>query len=444
MNLGFKCAQGKFVCMLSDDCLVIPGAVYSGIVLYESQINQNINIGAIAFFWRNWSKNKKYRVGLTLGNKLFVNHGLFLNKALQDVDYIDEKTYLFYHADGDLSLKMWKKGYEIIASEKSYIEHFPHANIQVRKSNIIRQKEDWENYLKKWENIYFAKSQNNIGGWIYKEFTDHEKTYQMFPNKKSRLGVLIIKALVNRINVIYSFAFFVAQKKLKIFKKEYALFCKEAYKNKPRFILRWSDRKPILNEKNKKGFDRHYIYHTAWAARTLEEINPPKHTDISSSLYFSGIVSAFISVDFYDFNKPNLALDNLSINNTELTKLHFQDNSINSLSCMHVIEHIGLGRYGDSLDYDGDLKAINELKRVLNFNGDLLVVVPIGNEAKIIFNAHRIYTKEQIVKYFFPLKLIEFALIPDNSAQGHIIKEPDDDLLRKQKYACGCFWFKKK
>jgi hypothetical protein len=57
---------------------------------------------------------------------------------------------------------------------------------------------------------------------------------------------------------------------------------------------------------------------------------------------------------------------------------------------MHVIEHIGLGRYGEALDPDGDLKAIRELVRVLAAGGNLLVVVPVGRP-RIQFNAHRIY-----------------------------------------------------
>ena len=109
---------------------------------------------------------------------------------------------------------------------------------------------------------------------------------------------------------------------------------------------------------------------------------------------------------------------------------------------MHVVEHIGLGRYGDSLDINGDLKAIDELKRVVSKNGDLLFVVPVGGEAKIMFNAHRIYTYDQILSYFKGFSLIEFSLIPDNSQDNYILNPTPQDL-HSQNYACGCFWFKK-
>jgi SAM-dependent methyltransferase len=209
-----------------------------------------------------------------------------------------------------------------------------------------------------------------------------------------------------------------------------------------RFSTSIFDLYPCIKDKTiKTGFDRHYIYHTAWASRKVKQINPEFHTDISSSLYFAGLVSAFMPVKFYDFRPADLILDNLESLEGNLLSLPFEDNSINSLSCMHVVEHIGLGRYGDNFDYDGDLKAIKELKRVLAVGGSLLFVVPIGGEAKIQFNAHRIYTYDQILKHFEGLELKEFALIPEKN--GEIIYNPDKSLLEKEEYACGCFWFVK-
>ena len=200
---------------------------------------------------------------------------------------------------------------------------------------------------------------------------------------------------------------------------------------------------PILNEGTiETSFDRHYIYHTAWAARKVREINPRYHTDISSSLYFSAIVSAFIPVKFYDYRPADIVLSGLASKHADLTNLNFKTNSIESLSCMHTVEHIGLGRYGDPIDPEGDLKAISELTRVLAIGGNLLFVVPLG-KPKIVFNAHRIYSKDQVLSYFSGLKLKEFVLIPDNSKDGHLVVNPSVKLLNKQVYGCGCFWFRK-
>tara|TARA_R110002096_G_scaffold152824_20_gene316261 strand:- start:14849 stop:15403 length:555 start_codon:yes stop_codon:yes gene_type:complete len=129
-----------------------------------------------------------------------------------------------------------------------------------------------------------------------------------------------------------------------------------------RFEVLRKDKYPCLYDKTKStSFDKHYVYHTAWAARRLSALKPVDHTDISSLTYFSTLVSAFIPVSFYDYRPVDIRLGNLTCNHADITALPFKNNSIRSLSCMHVIEHIGLGRYGDVLDVDGDLKAISEL-----------------------------------------------------------------------------------
>lgn len=212
-----------------------------------------------------------------------------------------------------------------------------------------------------------------------------------------------------------------------------------------RFELDKSNLHPCYgDDTSNTNFDRHYIYHPAWAARIIKGIDPIKHIDISSTLYFCSILSAFVPVEFYDYRPANLVLDNLKSEPADLVRLPFESNSIKSISCMHTIEHVGLGRYGDPLDYDGDLKAIAELKRVVTPGGSLLFVVPLGAKSVICFNAHRIYDKAQILSLFSDMELVEFALIPEDEEDGGLVVDPSDALLVRQFYGCGCFWFKKK
>lgn len=218
---------------------------------------------------------------------------------------------------------------------------------------------------------------------------------------------------------------------------------KEDTKNSRRFKIKWRNRYPRLFDKTPKtSFDHHYIYHPAWAARIVKEINPKFHVDISSTLSFSSMLSAFIPVHFYDYRPANILLSNLKSNKIDLMSLPFPNNSVESISCMHTVEHIGLGRYGDPINPNGDLLAIKELKRVLAKNGNLLFVVPIGKD-KVAFNAHRIYSYNQITDYFSDLILKEFSLIPDNGLDAGIIINATEEQANKQNYGCGCFWFKK-
>lgn len=218
--------------------------------------------------------------------------------------------------------------------------------------------------------------------------------------------------------------------------QEYAEFVKSSKDN--RFEISYDDRS--LKELT-QVFDRHYICHIAWAARVLAQIRPERHVDIASSVFFSAAVSAFVPIDFYDYRYWFLTMDNLKTGFADIRKLSFVDNSIPSLSCMHVVEHIGLGRYGEDIDTEADLKSISELKRVLARGGDFLFVVPVGRP-KVIFNLHRIYSYDQIIGYFKDLKLMEFALIPDKTP-GNLIRNAPGDLADKQEYGCGCFWFRK-
>jgi SAM-dependent methyltransferase len=211
-----------------------------------------------------------------------------------------------------------------------------------------------------------------------------------------------------------------------------------------RFPIRWRDRLPCLHDRTAgTGFDPHYIYHPAWAARVLAETRPVEHLDISSSLHFCSLVSAFVPVRFLDYRPAELGLDALESGRADILALPFPDGSVASLSCMHVVEHIGLGRYGDPLDPEGDLKAMAELRRVLAPGGDLLFVVPVG-QRRLMFNAHRIYSWQQVRSAFSDLELREFALIPDAPAPAGLIRHADPALVEDQSYACGCFWLRKR
>ncbi len=226
--------------------------------------------------------------------------------------------------------------------------------------------------------------------------------------------------------------------KLNSFKKDFKKFTLTQPGNDNRFDINWKQRSPYLQDNTiDTPIDFHYIYHPAWAARIVKKIGPAFHIDISSKLDFSTILSAFIPVKFFDYRPAKIALNNLNSAKGNLMALPFEDNSVQSISCMHTIEHIGLGRYGDAIDYDGDLKAIKELIRVTKPGGHIIFVSPVGL-SKIVFNAHRIYSFEQVIEYFSNCTLQEFSLVTD---KGEFLTNATPSLVGHQKYGCGCFWF---
>jgi GT2 family glycosyltransferase len=181
MNLAFKCARGKFICMISDDSLLVPGSVMAGITKYEEMHTEGQKVGAVAFYWREWPDDSKYYVGLIAGDTLFVNHGLFLREAVGEVGWIEEAAYNFYHADGDLCLKLWSAGYKIIDCPQAFVEHFRHASTGIRKRNREIAQMDWQTFIDRWHQ-YLGKSVEEMHGSAkFLEYDDPYRTVDQFP-----------------------------------------------------------------------------------------------------------------------------------------------------------------------------------------------------------------------------------------------------------------------
>jgi len=180
MNIGFKAASGKYICMLSDDCLIIPNALVNGINCFEEKLSQGEKVGAMAFYWRDWPVIDDYIVSFNF-DKLYVNHGLYLKAALEDIGYIDEDNFFFYCADSDICLKMMNKGWQVLEAPDSYIEHYAHAYVGVKKGNAGLVGKDVENLIKKWKGIYFfGEDDDKIHSTKSKQYTDKTNTVRKF------------------------------------------------------------------------------------------------------------------------------------------------------------------------------------------------------------------------------------------------------------------------
>lgn len=179
-----------------------------------------------------------------------------------------------------------------------------------------------------------------------------------------------------------------------------------------------------------------YFFQDSWAAAKIFSLNPSHHYDIGSSAKTIGILSQFVPITMVDIRPIELELPNLSFQRASILELPFDDNSIKSLSSLCVVEHIGLGRYGDALDPFGSEKAVKELKRVLAVDGVLLFSVPVDRENKIYFNAHRAFTKEYVIELFSDLELLE--------EKYHYKRRLYDNYDREKGFGTGLYMFKKK
>ncbi|MEI8064524.1 MAG: DUF268 domain-containing protein [Verrucomicrobiota bacterium] len=187
------------------------------------------------------------------------------------------------------------------------------------------------------------------------------------------------------------------------------------------------------------AFDTHYFYQDIWAFQKIRASGVLVHVDVGSKVDYVGFLSAITQVTFIDI-RPLLAdLPNLTSKAGSILEMPYVENSIPSLSCLHVAEHVGLGRYGDPLDPLGTVKACRELGRVLAPGGNLYFGLPVGRP-RVCFNAHRIHSPSQILEYFSGLKLLEFSLVDDSGRFRQNIEPSQGSDL---KYGCGLFHFTK-
>jgi SAM-dependent methyltransferase len=204
--------------------------------------------------------------------------------------------------------------------------------------------------------------------------------------------------------------------------------------------IRWSDTFPQLHDRTStSAIEQHYFYVNGWAMRRVIAAAPRYHVDVGSQIIFANLLSAAIPTLFVDYRPLQATLAGLQCLAGDLLSLPFASDSIASLSCLHVIEHVGLGRYGDPLDPNGTRRAARELARVLAPRGNLFLATPVGRP-RLCFNAHRIHAAETIRAMLPELELIEFSGISDD---GNYREHIGLSALQESEYGCGLFWFRK-
>jgi SAM-dependent methyltransferase len=215
-----------------------------------------------------------------------------------------------------------------------------------------------------------------------------------------------------------------------------------AYRRLPhaeRLALR--DMFPQLGDRvSSSPFDRHYFFQDVWAARRVAELAPERHVDVGSRVDYVGFLTTVCEVLFIDIRPLAAELDRLESVAGSILALPLVERSTPSLSCLHVAEHIGLGRYGDALDPLGTRRAAAELQRVLAPGGQLLFSLPVGRP-RVCFNAHRIHDPLAVLAMFDELDLVEFSGIDD---AGGFRREIDPAELVDCSYACGLYRFERR
>jgi hypothetical protein len=202
---------------------------------------------------------------------------------------------------------------------------------------------------------------------------------------------------------------------------------------------------PILGEHKEKSslVLKHYFNQDLLVASYVYKNNPKKHVDVGSRIDgFVAHVASFRKIEVFDIRHNYFQFNNITFKKKDISKV--DKNLLNycdSLSCLHTIEHFGLGRYGDHLDPNGHIKGFNNLIKILKSGGTLYISFPISDKNTTYFNSERSFNPKEILKWSSQIKLIRFDVIDDNEKIFL-----DINLVRFNKkisYGCGIYTFKK-
>ena len=179
----------------------------------------------------------------------------------------------------------------------------------------------------------------------------------------------------------------------------------------------WDESLPMLDEWNvASGELGAYFFQDQLVARWIYQASPRRHVDVGSRVDgFIGHLSVFREVEVLDIRLQPAAVANVKFQCLDLMEELPAPwvEATDSLSCLHTIEHFGLGRYGDPVDASGHVRGLEQLKRLVAPGGMLYLSTPMGPQ-RVVFNAHRVFAAQTLVGWFKDGWSIEkFAMIDD-------------------------------
>lgn len=179
-----------------------------------------------------------------------------------------------------------------------------------------------------------------------------------------------------------------------------------------------------------------YFYQDAWAFERILQNKPENHVDVGSGHKYVSFLSKITNLTMVDIRPLAVSMDSIYFKEGDILDLPFENRSIESLSSLCVIEHIGLGRYGDKIDPYGSEKAFKEIDRVLKNGANLYFSVPVEYTNKTYFNAHRAFSEE----YLFKELLLNYTIVDRKYIYGN--KYCND--VNPSLFGIGCYHLKKK
>lgn len=191
----------------------------------------------------------------------------------------------------------------------------------------------------------------------------------------------------------------------------------------------------------------HYFHQDLIVASLIYKKNPERHIDIGSRIDgFVAHVASFRKIEVIDVRKlENTGHENISFIKADIMeKNNLTGERPDSISCLHAIEHFGLGRYGDPINPNGHKKGFNNILQMLRPGGTLYISFPISNKNEVHFNAHRVFHPKDIFNWTNDdsiVKLERFDYVDDYGRLNKNIDLFDQNI--DVIFGCGIYTFKK-
>ena len=228
-----------------------------------------------------------------------------------------------------------------------------------------------------------------------------------------------------------------------VFLREYFELRRQAKHSEPKF--RFARFYPFLNDKtaDSGNLPGHYFYQDLSVARRIHDANPDRHVDIGSRIDgFVAHVASFREIEVLDIRPLPPKIQNVEFRQKDIMSDDFDlTNYCDSVSSLHVIEHFGLGRYGDKIDYLGYLKGLNNIHKMLEKGGKFYFSVPIG-EQRIEFNSHRVFSVKYLIELLTEKYRIDSFSYVDDDENLVMDARLDTDRVDNNyscRFGCGIF-----
>jgi len=208
---------------------------------------------------------------------------------------------------------------------------------------------------------------------------------------------------------------------------------------------------PCLHDRYEEGgtTKSEYFWQDLLVARWIFESKPARHVDVGSRVDgFVAHVASFREIEVIDVRPITTQIPGIVFRQADLMRadsLPFEEGTCDSLSCLHALEHFGLGRYGDPIDPKGHERGLSNLARLVAPGGTLYLSTPIGRE-RVEFNANRIFDPRRLVAFAEScgLQLRRLSVV-ESGGIARVVDTGAETLhgLARAPYALGIFVFAK-